>query len=277
MNLAGKRVLITGAGGGIGSALVARIYNEGASVLLTGRDDIQLRRIIATLGLNEERASYLVADLARAADRTRLCAKATSWGNGIDVLINNAGVADFGLLGDRATVDIDHAVAVNLLAPMDLCRALLPYLRQKPAAHIVNIGSVLGSIGVAGSSIYCATKFGLRGFSEALRRETADTDVRVHYFAPRATRTALNSHAVDELNAALGNAMDDADAVAAQIVALLQASRAEGVLGWPEKFFARINALWPGVVDRALRKQLPAIQRFAQIQSTRSDLYRRTG
>jgi short-subunit dehydrogenase len=277
MNLAGKRILITGAGGGIGSALVHHLVRAGAFVLLTGRDDNALRRVTALLDVSEARAAYICADLTRHSERARLCAKATSWEGGIDILINNAGVGDFGLLADRATADIERAVATNLTAPIDLCRELLPHLQRRQQAHIVNIGSAYGGIGCAGSSIYCATKFGLRGFSEALRRELADTPVHVHYFAPRATSTTLNSKPVEDLNAALGNTVDDADQVAGQIVALLRRDRAESVLGWPEKLFTRINALLPRMVDLAMRKQLPVIQHHARLEARQLERYRRTG
>jgi short-subunit dehydrogenase len=277
MKLADKRILVTGAGGGIGSALVNHLVRAGAFVLLTGRDDDALRRTIAQLNVNKERGAHIVADLTRQSDRARLCAKAKSWEGGIDVLINNAGVGDFGLLEDRSTADIERAVATNLTAPIDLCRELLPHLRQRRQGHIVNIGSAFGGIGCAASSIYCATKFGLRGFSEALRRELADTDVHVHYFAPRATGTALNSKPMEDLNAALGNAVDDANEVAAQIVALLRSDCVESVLGWPEKLFTRLNALLPRVVDFGMRKQLPVIQHHARLESRLLERYRRTG
>jgi short-subunit dehydrogenase len=263
MNLVGRRVLVTGAAGGIGAALVARLLDLGAHVLLTGRDRAALQRVVAQFDLADDRVGFVEADLSQPIHFERLCAVARQWQGGVDVLINNAGVSIFGLLVDRTDDDVEHSIRVNLIAPIELCRRLMPHLLAQPQAHIVNIGSVFGSIGYAGNSLYCAGKFGLRGFSEALRRELADTSVCVHFFSPRATRTAINSGPVDELNVALGNAVDDPAAVAEQVIDLLRKDRAEGVLGWPEKFFARLNALLPGIVDRALRKQLPVIQRHA--------------
>jgi short-subunit dehydrogenase len=267
MNLHGKRVLITGAGGGIGSALVVALLDHGAHVLLSGRDVVALQKMVGQHDPHRQRTLVVACDLTRHADRVRLNEAARSWQSGIDVLINNAGVSDFGLLSDLSADTLDRALMTNLLAPMDLCRQLLPHLSRKPQAHIVNVGSVFGSIGFAGSTAYCATKFGLRGFSEALRRELAGSNVRVHYFAPRATHTAFNSSAVDQMNIALGHAVDEPHDVARQIVAALISNRPEAVFGWPEKLFARINAAWPRVVDRALLRQLPIIRGFARAAS----------
>jgi len=263
MKLSGKRVLITGAGGGIGRALVAALLDEGANVVLSGRDGIALQMLVTHLGVSRERVLVVACDLTKPADRVRLSDVATTWQGGIDVLINNAGVSQFGMLAEQDQDVLDRALVTNLLAPMDLCRRLLPHLSRKPSARIVNVGSVFGSIGFPGNTVYCGTKFGLRGFSQALRRELASSNVRVHYFAPRATRTSFNASAVDEMNRALGNTVDEPEQVARQIIAALLRDRQEMVFGWPEKLFARINAAWPRIVDRALRRQLPIIRSFA--------------
>ena len=267
MNLRDKRVLVTGASGGIGRALVAELLNEGAQVLLSGRDHAALSRVVEHHP-ERERAAVFAADIANALDRARLCDFAVRWRGGVDVLVNNAGVNDFAFLSAQSGESLDCAVTTNLIAPIDLCRRLSPRLELCDEAHIVNVGSVFGSIGFAGNSVYCATKFGLRGFSEALRRELADTNIRVHYFAPRATRTAFNSDAVDDLNVSLGNASDDPVAVARHIVRSLQEGKLETIIGWPEKFFARLNAVLPRLVDMALLKKLPVIREFASRSSS---------
>jgi short-subunit dehydrogenase len=125
------------------------------------------------------------------------------------------------------------------------------------------LGSVFGTIGYPGHAVYSATKFALRGFSEALRRELDGTNLRVHYLAPRSTRTKFNSSAVEALNEQFGIAMDSPERVAASLLDMLERNRAEAVIGWPEKLFARLNAMLPRLVDRALAKQLPAIRRYS--------------
>jgi short-subunit dehydrogenase len=147
---------------------------------------------------------------------------------------------------------------------MLLVRALLPCLTRLPEAGVVGIGSTFGSLGYPGFAAYSASKFGLRGFLEALAREHADTPLRVQYLSPRATRTALNSVAVDAMNAELGVAVDDADQVAAALLKAIEAGTRRRQLGWPERLFARLNGLLPELVDRALAKQLPTVRRFAR-------------
>lgn len=127
----------------------------------------------------------------------------------------------------------------------------------------MNIGSSLGAIGYPGYSVYCASKFALRGFSEALHRELTGSGLKVLYLAPRATRTALNSEAVYALNSELGVQMDSPHWVAEQITTALIRETRWRWLGWPEALFTRLNALLPALVDKALAKQLPVIARHA--------------
>jgi short-subunit dehydrogenase len=179
------------------------------------------------------------------------------------VLINNAGVNHFQMFADQPPAQLDLAIAINLLAPMHLCQELLPLLQRQREACILNTGSVFGAIGYPGYAVYSASKFAVRGFTEALRRELADTNVSVRYVAPRATRTGINTSAVERMNAELGVAMDPPERVATAVCDMLAGGRVEAVLGWPEKFFARVNGLLPRVVDGALRRQLPVIRRYA--------------
>jgi len=263
MKAAEMRALITGASGGIGRALAQELHGRGASVLLVGRNAQALECAAQALGGRSARVDWCAADLATAEGRARVLETAGHWGGGSNVLVNNAGRSDFGMLDQLDDAVIERLFAINAIAPMQLTRALLPTLRAQPAAAILNIGSVFGSLGYPGFTAYSATKFALRGFTEALRRELADSNVRVHYFAPRATRTGMNAAAVDRMNAELKVAMDSPAQVAVAACAMLEAGKTNAVYGWPEKLFVRINALLPGVVDGSLRKQLPAIRRHA--------------
>jgi len=263
MELEDVRALVTGGGGGIGGAIAAELLSRGAAVLLVDRNEAALADTAGRLVRYGERVGTLAADLTSADDRQRLCAAAATWRGGINVLVNNAGVNHFCMFADQPPGQLDLAIAINLLAPMHLCRALLPHLARQPEACILNTGSVFGAIGYPGYAVYSATKFAVRGFTEALRRELADTPVSVRYVAPRATRTGINTSAVERMNDELGVAMDPPELVARAVCDMLTGGRVEAVLGWPEKLFARINGILPRVVDGALRKQLPVIRRYA--------------
>ncbi len=263
MKLTDARVLITGGAGGIGRAIAAELLRCGASGFLVDRDAAGLAQAAAELDSVGGRASDMTGDLTAVADRTTMVAAAQTFQGGINVLINNAGLSPFRLLADQDEGQIGLTLAVNLLAPIQLTRQLLPHLRHQPEAHILNIASVFGHIGYPGYSVYSATKFGMRGFSEALRRELAGSAVRVHTLSPRATRTGINSAAAEHLNAELGVSMDSPTEVATAARRMLEHNITEAVIGWPEKLYARLNALLPQLVDGSLRRQLPIIQRHA--------------
>jgi short-subunit dehydrogenase len=263
MNPASIRALVTGGAGGIGGAIAAELLSRGGSVLLVDRDSAALVRSAERFALYGDRVGTLAADLTSGADRQRICSEAAGWRGGINVLVNNAGINHFRMFEDQPPDQLDLALAINVQAPIHLCHGMLPHLRRQPEACILNTGSVFGSIGYPGYAVYSATKFAVRGFTEALRRELADTNVRVHYVAPRATRTGINTSAVERMNAELGVAMDPPELVAKAVCDMLAGGRAEAVLGWPEKLFARLNGVLPRVVDGALRKQLPVIRRYA--------------
>lgn len=247
------RVLLTGASGGIGRAAAAALVKAGAAVMLVGRSAERLAaqagELTGRASGASERVTWQAADVVDDADRSRLGDSATRWG--ANVLVHNAGVPSFGRLESLAAHDIRRMLDTNLLAPMLLTQALLPHLHRLPQAQVICVGSALGRIGLPGYSAYCASKFGLRGFAEALRRELGDTAVRVQYLGPRSTLTPFNSPEVDAYNLATGTAMDTPDTVAAALLCLLEDEAAERFLGFPEKLAVRLNGLVPGLLDGA--------------------------
>ncbi len=258
------RVLVTGGAGGIGSAIAGELLEAGAAVLLADMNETALAAAAKRLAKFGDRVAIVAVNLADTESRAALCQKAIAWR--VNVLVNNAGVNYFGLHDELGTAQIAQTVSINVLAPMLLVRELLPHLKAQPAAQILNMGSVFGCIGYPGYAAYSASKFAMRGFTEALRRELADTRVKVHHLAPRATRTPINTSAVERMNAELKVSMDPPQVVARAARRLLEREGRSAVVGWPEKLFARINALLPGVVDGAITKQLPVIRRYAGLQ-----------
>lgn len=260
MKLEGKLVLLTGASGGIGEALAQELATQGAHLLLHGRRASALERLRKELP-HPERHQTVIADLGSPQERAKLL-QHPALDEGLDVLINNAGCNQFAWLEDQSSEQVERQLLLNVEAPIQLTRMLLPRLR-KPAV-IMNVGSSFGAIGYAGYSVYCASKFALRGFSEALGRELEGTGIQVLHFAPRATRTRLNSEAAYEMNAELGTHTDSPQDVAEEAVIALCNETRRSWLGWPEKLFVRLNGLLPGLVDRALAKQKPIIERYAR-------------
>ncbi|MNZ23977.1 3-oxoacyl-[acyl-carrier-protein] reductase FabG [compost metagenome] len=262
MRLSDCRVVLTGASGGIGLQLAEQLCAAGARVLAVSRHEGALAALRQRY---PQTLVWQMADLRTAAGRQAVLGAAAAMG-GANLLINAAGVNRFALLEQIGETQLDDLLALNIGATLQLTRAMLPMLRGNPHALVVNVGSIYGSIGYPGYTAYCASKFALRGFSEALRRELADTPVDVLYVAPRATRTSMNGAAVLALNAALKVSMDEPKDVARAVLQAIEKSRSELYLGWPEKLFVRLNGMLPRIVDRALRKQLPLIRRYSHTQ-----------
>ena len=262
MQLRDKRILLTGASGGIGAALAHEFAVRGARLGLAGRDEELLRRLAERLTEQGGVASVLVADLTDEEDRKRVIESMGRTHGGIDVLVNNAGLGAFEDFLAHDPSDLDRLLALNIAAPMHLTRALLPQMLTRGSGRVVNVGSVFGSIGFACFAAYSASKFALRGFSEALRRELDGSGVGVTYVAPRAVRTPFNSEQVYAMAEQVGMHMDDPEYVARRIAEAVETDRSEVYLGFPESLFVRINALLPRLVDRALRKQNRRMQEF---------------
>ncbi|MCK5789711.1 MAG: SDR family oxidoreductase [Ketobacter sp.] len=261
MQLRDKKVLLTGATGGIGRLIARLLAEQGAQLLLAGRDLSALQQQAAELADGGARVVAVELDLG-AEGLLEQARTVLAKHQDIDVLINAAGVNGFAACDQVSSAQLASILDINLKGTLLLTTALLPQLRRRPEAAIVNIGSIFGSIGYPGFSAYCASKFGVRGYTEALRRELAHTPVRVFYVAPRATRTSMNGPAVNAMNQALGVAMDEPEWVAQQIVKAMQHNRLKLFLGWPEKLFVVVNGVFSKLVDQALIKQLPTIQRY---------------
>lgn len=261
MELNGARILLTGATGGLGRELARQLAEAGASLLLVGRDEARLDALVSGLGGTGGKVERIAADLNRAGDIARIAEAAS--GFGVNVLVNNAGVNAFGLFETQAWDDAADVLTTNLLSPMRLTQALLPGLSRQPSAAILNIGSTFGSLPFPGFTAYSTAKAGLRAFSQALRRELADRRVQVVYVAPRAIDTPLNTPAVNALNRELGSHSDTPERAARLIVAALRAGRPETHLGFPERLFAWLNGVLPGLIDRALAGKLACVKRHA--------------
>jgi short-subunit dehydrogenase len=252
-----QTIVITGAYGGLGQALSKKLSAMGANLIITGRNAGKLERLKQDL---DPATLTLVGEVSSEAFRLSLLKLLDSVKTSGHILINNAGISDAQMLSQQDEIKIKQMIIVNLMAPILLCKSLLPWLESADSAKIINIGSTFGAIGYPGFSGYCATKFGLRGFSQALNRELADTNVLVQYLAPRAIATAINSDEVNVLNQKLKNNVDTVDEILPQIIKAIEKRRSEQFFGWPEKLFAKINGLFPKIVASSINKELKTIK-----------------
>lgn len=264
MKLQGKIILLTGASGGIGQAIAKRLAAQGARLILVGRSLKNLTDLAQELNVLDKQGFVLRADITTHEGRETIRTALVALQKPLDALINCAGINLFGMLEETAPQDIEKLLATNVTAPILLTRQVLPFMNSSDG-RILNIGSSFGGLGFPGYSTYCASKFALRGFNEALRRELSDSHLQVAYLAPRATKTALNSDAVCAMNRELGNTMDEPDLVATYVETMLTAKHMrDRNIGWPENLFLRINSVFPRVIDLALQSKLPIIRRYTQ-------------
>jgi short-subunit dehydrogenase len=253
-----RTILLTGAASGIGRATARLLAGPEHRLVLVDRDSDGLERVAGELTGEVE---TLVADLGETASRSALCERVA--GIAPDALINNAGILNFAPLEALPIERAEAELRINVLAPIALTQAVLPGMRARERGQIVNVGSVFGSIAFAYFSTYSATKFAIRGFTEALRREVAGTPIRVSYVAPRAVRTAL-ANQFGRMAEKVGMNMDPPERVARAIVDVLARGTRDRYVGFPESFFVKVNALFPRLVDRALRKQDETTRPFAE-------------
>jgi short-subunit dehydrogenase len=253
------KVVITGATGGIGREIVKRLDTKSELIILVGLIKDALEDLKKEL--HTKRVFIVEGDINELHVREQIKALAQREG-GVNLLINNAGIGDYFMFEDQDPEMVKNILDVNLKAPMLLTQTLLPLLREEAKAEIINTGSIFGYIGYPGFTAYCASKFGLRGFTQALRRELTDTSVKVRYFAPRATRTTFNTSNITEMNEKLGNAMDSPEKVADKFMAFLATNTYQKKIGLKESFFVFINKLFPRLPDIAIGKQLPIIKKY---------------
>lgn len=175
MLLSGKTVLLTGATGGIGHAIARRLHAAGAQLILTGRRTEVLEPLATELG-----AHSLAVDLADREAVARLAAEHAD----VDVLVANAALPASGPLLSFDAPQIDRALDVNLRAPVILARALGERMAARGSGHLVFISSLSGKSGTSGTAMYAATKFGLRGFGQALREDMRPLGVGVSVVFP---------------------------------------------------------------------------------------------
>jgi len=190
-----KVAVITGAGSGIGQALALALAARGCQLSLSDKSQEGLERTRAALSDADVATSYHMVDVADREQVARLAKDSVSAHGGVDLLINNAGVALTDLAEHVSQKDFHWLMDINFWGVVHGCQEFLPYLRERPESHIVNISSVFGLIAMPTQGAYNASKFAVRGYSEALQQELSGTPVRVSIVCPGGVRTGIAGNA----------------------------------------------------------------------------------
>ena len=239
MKLKNQTVAVTGGAGGIGSLLCREFIRQGAKVVVIDRVD--------SLPFSAELIQGDLSSIEGIGIITEKLAKFD-----IDILVNLAGLQYFGPLEEQSPAHTALLFAVNLQAPVLMAQALIPSMKKRGHGQIVNIGSTFGSINFAHFATYSSSKAGLQGFSEALRREVKADGIDVTYIAPRAVNTPMNTDKILRFAKLVNMNMDEPEWVVGKITEAIINKRKDTYLGFPEKLFVRINAIFPRLVDWSL-------------------------
>ncbi|MEU4443171.1 SDR family NAD(P)-dependent oxidoreductase [Actinosynnema sp. NPDC050801] len=251
---AGGTAVVTGAAGGMGEQLAYKLARRGSDLVLIDRDADRLAAVAARI--RGARVETHVADLSDIAGLDGLAARVLAANPRITLLVNNAGVALGGTFDQVNAEEFDWVMDVNFRAPVALTRLLLPTLLESPGSHVVNVSSLFGLIGPPGQTAYSASKFALRGFTEALRHELADRGVGVTCVHPGGIRTRIAETArvasgVSEAEAAQGKESF------AKLLTYPADKAAERILAGVEKRKGRVLIAWTAVAPDILARLFP--------------------
>ncbi|HTB50673.1 MAG TPA: SDR family NAD(P)-dependent oxidoreductase [Solirubrobacteraceae bacterium] len=245
MEISGSKVLLTGATGGLGHAIARALSARGAQLILSGRRVDVLEPLASELD-----ARALAVDLSEVAEVDRLLSEAGD----LDILVANAALPGSGKLDSLTMEQIDRALEVNLRAPIALAHALVPEMLARGRGQLVFMSSLSGKAATAGSSIYNATKFGLRGFAGAMRAELHGTGVGVSAVFPGFIREA-GMFADAEVELPRGVGTRSPEDVAKAVVEAIERNRGEiDVAPFPLRMGSAFAGLAPGLSAAVTRK-----------------------
>jgi clavulanate-9-aldehyde reducatase len=231
--LEGRRAVVTGASAGIGAATAEALAKEGAAVALGARRKERLDELAGRISDAGGSAHAFEVDIGEeGAARAFVEAAAEAMG-GLDILINNAGLMLLGPVEGADSEDWRRMVDVNVLGLLYCTQAALPLLRESGNGHIVNLSSVAGRVANLGSGVYNLTKWGVTGFSEALRQEGQNSGIRVTVVEPGFVDTELQGHntnpvvveATEKMREQIGEVLEAEDIAAAILYAVTQPRR----------------------------------------------------
>ena len=245
-----KRVLITGAGSGIGRALAIEAAQRGMVVALCGRRQVALAGTLALLPSGQDHL-VIPSDITIAPDRAKIIERVSDAWGALDILVNNAGIVESGPIDMTDDNVLNRLFQTNIIAPIALTRDAMNLLATAKPSRVVNIGSVFGDIPHPQFIAYSATKASLHAFSIALRREWARRGISVTYVAPRGTQTDAAA-AFQRVNPEQAIEFDPPDGLARHVWQSVTKGRAYVGPPVPEKLYIFLQRFFPGVIDLAL-------------------------
>ena len=253
-DLAGKRVLITGATGGIGRAVAESLSRAGARLVITGRKEAELRAFAGQL--ND--ALAVPADLTQPDQRERLVNAAVHGLGGLDILVNNAGIGSWGHFLTSSEAIVRHVTDINFFAPIELTRLAMPHLTNGSQPCIVNVTSMCGRKAMPGWSEYSASKFALIGMSEAWRAEFARYAVDVLTIVPGMTDSGFRANWVradGKADLKFEKGMTTTD-LANGILKSIRKNKTETVFGSEARRVLLFNKFFPRLTDWLLARKI---------------------
>jgi short-subunit dehydrogenase len=263
-------VVLLGATGGIGQAIADILGKNGLNLVLVGRNQQALQKLRDKLAQRypQIKLNDIRCDLSQQQSRDDLISEISKLNTPINYYINNAGINDFSLFSDQSHEMMEQMMLINVVYPLQLVQGIIPLMSKSQPSQMINIGSTLGSIGYPGYVSYCASKFALRGATEALAREYSKTPIKFRYFSPRATNTEMNHPNVVEMNIRLGTNIDTPEFVAQEFYQFLQKDCQSYQVGYSEKIFVKVNQVLPNIVANSIQKDLDIIYEYAAANET---------
>ncbi len=254
--LEGARVVVTGASSGIGRALARQLNRAGAQLVLTARREDRLRELAAELQERGPAVRYRAGDITSAGVRHEVLDAACQEFGGLDILVNNAGVGAMGPFAAASEQRLRRLMEVNFFAPVELIRAALPLLHAGQRPLIVNMSSVLGHRAVPGKSEYCASKFGLHGFSDALRAELSGEGIDVLLVSPSTTQSEFVDNVLENVADHPGPTAGrmTPERVASKTLRAMRLGRHEIILSPAGKLLVWLDRLSPPLVNRLVAR-----------------------
>jgi hypothetical protein len=257
--------LVTGASSGIGEAVARLFAKEGYRVSMGARRLERLQAVAQDIESAGGQSLIIQSDLTIFEDIQRLISETLDQFGQIDVLLNNAGFGRIKWLEELDPIgDIQAQIQINLITTILVAREVLPHMIQRREGHIINMGSMGGLVASPTYTIYSASKFGVRGFTEALRREVGVYGVHVSGIYPGAVNTEFKQHA--GIDRKTGRTTPDSlrlepGEVARAVLSVVRRPRRELIIPWQMRLTVWMNILFPGIVDRLIESRFTRLER----------------